>query len=289
MIIRPNRRAFLAGASMTSLGLLAGCSQLASENATEGEVPGEAPGYLSQLGVQLYTVRAMFEADARGTLEALAKIGIKDCETAGLFDNSAADIRAILDDNDLVSRSGHVRLPWLRDDAEWASTLEDAAVLGQDRLYLGWIPEEERAPDKYRALAQLLNKRGEEAKAAGMMVGYHNHEFEFIEADGTTGYDILLEQTDPELVTMELDFFWVADAGKDPLAILESAPGRFSSCHIKDRSEAGEMVSVGDGTIDFKTLLPLAEAAGMERFYLEHDNPEDPLVSVGRGYTHLKG
>lgn len=285
MMISPNRRAFLAGASMTSLGLLAGCGDVASESVPSGEVPG----YLSLLGVQLYTVRDLFEADARGTLEALAKIGIKDCETAGLYENSAADVRAIMDDNGLVSRSGHVRLPWLRDDAVWASTLEDAAMLGQDKLYLGWIPEEERANDKYRALAELLNKRGEEATAAGMMVGYHNHEFEFIEEDGTTGYNILLGETDPELVTMELDFFWVADAGKDPLAIFESAPGRFTACHIKDRSVEGEMTSVGDGTIDFKALLPLAEAAGVERFYLEHDNPEDPLVSVGRGYTHLNG
>ncbi|KEO89863.1 hypothetical protein EH31_11970 [Erythrobacter longus] len=241
------------------------------------------------LGAQLYTVRTLFEADARGTLEALAKIGIKDCETAGLFEHSAADIRAIMDDNGLISRSGHVRLEALRDDAAFGANLDEAATLGQDRLYLGWIPEEERTTDKYRALAELLNRRGAEAKSAGIMIGYHNHEFEFIEQGDTTGYDILLRQTDPELVTMELDFFWVADAGKDPLEILESAPGRFTSCHIKDRDQAGEMVSVGDGTIDFKTLLPLAQAAGVERFYIEHDNPEDPLASVGRSYAHLTG
>ena len=279
-----NRRTFLAGASIASFGAMTACSNVAGEEETEIST---LPSYTDLLGVQLYTVRDLFEADAKGTLEALAKIGVKDCETAGLFEYSAANIRSILDDNGLVSRSGHIRLEWLRDDAVFASTLEDATALGQSRLYLGWIPEEERTLDKYRELAELLNRRGQEAKAAGMMVGYHNHEFEFIEEDGTTGYSILLDNTDPELVTMELDFFWVADAGIDPLDVFESAPGRFSSCHIKDRSDAGEMVSVGDGMIDFKTLLPLAEAAGIERFYIEHDNPEDPLASVATSFNHL--
>jgi len=257
MILQPNRRTFLSAASITSLGLLTGCSAPSGETARAAT--DEIPGYLSLLGVQLYTVRDLFEADARGTLEALAEIGIKSCETAGLYDYSAADIRA----------------------------LEDAATLGQDRLYLGWIPEEERAPEKYRALAELLNARGEEAKAAGMMVGYHNHDFEFNEADETTGYDILLSETDPELVTMELDLYWVAHAGLDGAAILQATPDRFSAIHIKDRAADGEMASAGDGEIDFATLLPLAESLGATRFYIEHDNPADPLVSVGRSYSHL--
>lgn len=283
MIAVADRRGFIAGCSLATLAAMTGCSDVPEADGTTSS----QPNYTDRLGVQLYTVRDLFEADARGTLEALAEIGIKDCETAGLFAHSAADIRSIMDDNGLISRSGHIRLEWLRDDAIFAATLEDAATLGQDRLYLGWIPEEERMTERYRTLADLLNARGEEAKAAGMMLGYHNHEFEFAAADGTTGYDILLDGTDPKLVTMELDLFWVSEAGKDPLAIIEGAPGRFSACHIKDRSSSGEMVSVGDGTIDFKTILPAAQVAGIERFYIEHDNPEDPLVSVGRSYAHL--
>lgn len=286
MLPSTNRRAFLAGTSLAALGLVSGCGA-GAQAVQEASGAENAPGYAALLGVQLYTVRDLFKADPRATLQAILEIGFKDCETAGLFDHRAADIRAIMDDLGLVSRSAHIRLPWLQDG--FASTLEDAATLGQDRLYLGWIPEEERTPDRYRALADLLNERGDEAKSAGMMAGYHNHEFEFIDQDGTTGYDILLERTDPALVTMELDFFWVAEAGVDPLALFAKAPGRFSSCHIKDRSEAGEMVSVGDGVTDFKALLPLAGEAGIERFYVEHDNPEDPLASIGRGFAHLTG
>ena len=285
MIIQPTRRTFVQGSALTALGALGACAP-SSGNAPE-PVGKEDPLYITAIGAQLYTVRALFEADPQATLAALAGIGIKDCETAGLFDHSASDIRAMMDDLGMISRSGHIGLEGLRDDREFAAILEDAALLGQDRLYLGWIAPEERGGDQYRALAALLNRRGEQAKAAGMMVGYHNHEFEFIEEDGTTGYDILLSQTDPEYVTMELDLFWVADAGKDALEIFNSAPNRFSAVHIKDRTQNGDMAPAGDGEIDFATVLPNALAKGVERFYIEHDNPADPLVSVGRSYTHL--
>jgi len=139
------------------------------------------------------------------------------------------------------------------------------------------------------ALADLLNQRGAEAKATGKMIGYHNHEFEFIDQGGTNGYDILLEGTDPDLVTMEIDFFWAAEAGVDPIALFDRAPGRFTSCHIKDRTTAGDMVSVGDGVIDFASFFEHAEKAGLERFYVEHDNPDEPLGSVARSFAHLQG
>ncbi len=278
-----NRRHFMLGAGALSLGLAAGCSPAdVAEGENKSIVP---PVYGDVLGVQLYTVRDLFEADAQATLKALAEIGVKDCETAGLFDHKAGDVRAMMDDLGLISRSGHVRLPALREGL--STDLEIAGTLGQDKLYLGWIPEEERTPDGYRALADLLNERGEQTKKAGVMLGYHNHEFEFDEVDGEAGYDILLERTQADLVTMELDFFWAAEANVDPIALFEKAPGRFTSCHIKDRARDGEMVSVGDGVIAFKDILPAAAQAGIERFYVEHDNPADPLVSIGRSFTHL--
>ena len=288
MIIQPTRRTFVQGSALAAMGALGACAPSSGDAPAPGAGASEEdPLYITAIGAQLYTVRALFEADPQATLAALAGIGIKDCETAGLFDHSASDIRAMMDDLGLISRSGHIRLETLRDDREFAAVLEDAALLGQDRLYLGWIAPEERGGDQYRALAALLNRRGEQAKAAGLMVGYHNHEFEFIEEGGTTGYDILLSQTDPEFVTMELDLYWVADAGKDALEIFNSAPDRFSAVHIKDRTPSGDMAPAGDGEIDFAQVLPDALAKGVERFYIEHDNPADPLVSVGRSYTHL--
>lgn len=279
-MIHTGRREFLLGASSVGLTLATGCA-----GQPEGPAAMTHRPYDGILGVQLYTVRELFETDPKATLEAIAKIGYKDVETAGLFEHRAADIRAIMDDLGITSRSGHVRLPALREGL--ATDMEAASELRQDRLYLGWIPEEERTLDGYRALADLLNERGAAAKQQGLKLGYHNHEFEFIDQDGVNGYDILLERTDPELVDMEIDFFWVAEAGVDPIALFEKAPGRFSSCHIKDRSATGEMVSVGDGSIDFSTYMKEAEKAGLKRYYVEHDNPENPLASIEKSLTYL--
>ncbi|MEP0391789.1 MAG: sugar phosphate isomerase/epimerase [Erythrobacter sp.] len=274
------RRQFLGSAIGASALALAGCNeptQSASDKPTRV--------FDGILGLQLYTVRELFEKDARATLNALAEIGYKDCETAGLFEHDPKDVRMMMDDLGLVSRSAHIRLPALRDGLE--KDLEIAETLGQDKMYLGWIPEEERTLDKYRALADLLNARGEETKAAGIQIGYHNHEFEFIEDNGTTGYDILLDRTDSELVTLELDFFWAHLAKVDPVELFNKAPGRFTSCHIKDSTAEGEMVPVGDGVIDFTSIFEHAQTAGMERFYVEHDNPQDALASLGRSFASL--
>jgi len=275
-----DRRLFLGGAMGTSALALAGCQTEAAERN-----PTEAHVYDGILGLQLYTARELFERDARGTLEAIAEIGYKDCETAGLFEHDPQEVRTIMDDLGLMSRSAHIRLPALREGLE--NDIEIATILGQDKMYLGWIPEEERVLDRYRALADLLNQRGEETRAAGIMIGYHNHDFEFVEEGGTSGYEILLERTDPELVTLELDFFWVNLANVDPVALFNKAPGRFTSCHIKDSTAEGEMVSVGAGVIDFAAIFAHADTAGFERFYVEHDNPEDALTSLAHSYAAL--
>lgn len=272
------RRSFLAAGMTVGLAACAssGLSRLAG-----------SPPYSGRLGVQLYTVRSLFEADFATTLSALARIGYVDCETAGYFTHDPRDVRRTLDDLGMTSKSAHIRLPELRDD--FARQLDYGRTMGQKSLYLGWIPVEEREADKYRALADLLNRRGEEAKAAGLRLGYHNHEFEFVDLGGTSGYDILLERTDPSLVAMEIDFFWAAEAGIDPRKLFERAPGRFRSCHIKDRTRDGTMASAGDGVIDFAALLAEAGKAGLETFYVEHDNPDDPLASVARSYAYLTG
>lgn len=274
--LETSRRTFLAGAM--SAGVLA-CAPAATAPAAP------VPPYAGRLGVQLYTVRGLFEEDFAATLAALARIGFNDCETAGYFDHDPREVRAAMDDLGLVSRSGHIRLPELRDG--FAGQLETAGIMGQQALYLGWIPEEERGADRYRALADLLNERGVAAQAAGIQLGYHNHEFEFLDLGGMTGYDILLERTDPELVAMEIDLFWAAEAGVDPRDLFARAPGRFRSCHIKDRAADGAMVSVGDGTIDFAASFAQVGTAGIETFYVEHDNPADPLASVAKSFAYL--
>lgn len=279
-----DRRLFL-GSSLAGGALLAsGCTPVAEETPEDAGIT--ARPYEGKLGVQLYTVRDLFEADYLATLQAIASIGFKDLEFAGYFDHDPAAVKAAMDDLGLMSQSSHVQLDDVRDN--FSQVIETASLMGQKNLILPWLPENQRTADVYREVADLMNMRGEEAAAAGMQLGYHNHEFEFDDlGDGTTGYDILLDRTDPETTFFEIDFHWTAVAGVDPLELFPRAPGRFRTCHLKDRSAAGDMVAVGDGVIDFQSSLAMAEEIGMEGFYVEHDNPDDPIASISRSFAYL--
>ncbi len=281
MSIIPNRRSVLAYSLIASAGLLAGCKNAKTHKAEEID----AKPYAGKLGAQLYTVRSLFEKDYAATLNALADIGFKDCETAGFYNHNPADVRKALDDVGMVSRSAHVQLDDMRNNFDML--LEQAETMGQSSLFISWIAEKERTLDGYRAIADLLNERALEAKKAGKTVGYHNHEFEFLKQGEISGYDILLERTDPKLVAMEIDIFWAHKVNIDPLNLFKKAPGRFKSCHIKDIDSNGEMADVGDGEINFASILSKYKEAGIEQFYVEHDNAAQPLVSLSKGFNHL--
>ena len=137
-------------------------------------------------------------------------------------------------------------------------------------------------------MAELFNKVGEKCQEAGLQFGYHNHDFEFDSLDGQIPYDLLLQGTDPKLVQMELDIYWIKKAGKDPLAYFERYRGRFALCHVKDMTEAEEMVDVGEGEIDFAEIFSKSEEAGLKHYFVEHDHPEDPLKSIKTSFKYLK-
>lgn len=277
-----DRRNLLRGAGFgAGMFALAGCT-------ASGAMSSPYPPYANRLGIQLYSVRDQFKADYAATLEALAAIGYKDLETAGLYDHDPYAVRAKMDALGLMTRSAHVQFRVIESDL--SAVLDLAAILGQTNLIVPSYPENLRNPDGYRALADKLNEAGAKAKAVGKRIGYHNHDYEFDKhANGETGFDILLSRTDPALVSFEADLFWVIEAGLDPVAVLTNSPGRFMSCHIKDRTAAGEMVDVGDGVIDFAAILEHAELAGIDHFYVEHDHPTDAMGFARRSFAALNG
>lgn len=238
-----------------------------------------------ELGLQLYTLRHLFEQDYSGTLERVAAIGYKDLEFAGYFDHKPSEVKSFMNSLGLSSHSTHVRLDAIRDNFEQA--METATIMGQTNLILPWIAPELRNLESYRELADLLNVRGEQAKKAGFRLAYHNHDFEFETIDGTVPYDLLLERTDPEHVFMEIDLFWVHKAGRDSIEYFKKAPGRFISCHVKDSTADGTMTAVGNGIINFQEIFQHAGEAGLKRFYVEHDNAPDPYGSISASFKHL--
>jgi sugar phosphate isomerase/epimerase len=259
------RRAFLS----------AGTAALAAA-AWPRRLLGDAPTSLaSTVGIQLYTVRRLMNTDAKGTLAALAAIGYREVELAGLYGRTATDFRKLLDAHGLHAPATHISLNALRNNT--AQVLDDAATLGHHWVIVPSLDGADRTLDGIRRVADALNQAGAKAKERGMRVGYHNHQYEFTAIDGTVPYDILLSQTDRNLVDFELDLFWIRRGGGDTLAYFARNPGRFAALHVKDMAADGKMVNVGAGAIDFAGIFAHADRAGVKHYFVEHDEPTQPL------------
>ena len=246
---------------------------------------------LHSIGIQLYTVREALQQDFEGTIAALSRIGIKEVELyAALYQRKAADMRSILDRHGLRAPSGHVGLPEVTETL--GQTIEIAHTLGHRYVVVASFPEEMHTVAGYTEAARALNAAGEKLKAAGLTLGFHNHSDEFLPLVGGAprqiGYDILLAQTDPALVVMELDIFWIRKGQRDPLDYFARYPGRFHMLHVKDMAADGSMVDVGAGAIDWKAIFRAAPAAGVEHYFLEHDEPKDSLAFAKSGFEYLK-
>jgi sugar phosphate isomerase/epimerase len=265
------------------------------------------------IGLQLYTVRDAMAADPKGTLAKVAGIGYDSLEGAtytgtetfyGMDPKTFADV---LKSNGQIMRSCHYRLgedaagaPQLKDGIfqgtilhDWDKTVEDAHAVGIKYMVCAWLsPKERLGLDHYKKMAADFNVAGEKCKKAGIQFCYHNHDFEFDQQDGKYPYDILLNETDPKLVKMEMDLYWVTKAGHDPITLFNEHPGRFPLWHLKDMDKTPEhaFTEVGNGSIDFKKIFANAKKSGMEHFFVEQDKcPGSPFDSITRSYEYIKG
>lgn len=272
---------------VAGLGVLAGCARGDAPAAGDGGRAGLEPP-LDVIGVQLYTVRSLMSEDVAGTLDAVAGIGYREVEFAGYFGHSPNEVKQWLDAAGLTSPATHVGIPELT-GAGLEASIETAHTLGQRWLVLPSLPGNMQTADGYREAAEILNTAGAAAAGADLRIGYHNHAFEFdtVGEDGETGYDLLLQHLDPSLVDLEIDFHWTAAGGVDSAALLRDNPGRFPLCHLKDMSTDGRMADVGAGVIDWAAIFALSETAGLRHYFVEHDQPADPLASIEASYRYL--
>lgn len=248
---------------------------------------GADSALLAPVGVQLYTLRSEMAKSVEKTLERVAKIGYREVEFAGYYNKSPKEIVSILKANRISAPSAHVDLDTIR--KKWGEALDVASEIGHQYVVCPWIPENERqSANDYRRVAADLNKAAEAAKARGIGFAYHNHDFEFKPLAGTIGYDILLAETDPKLVKMELDLYWITKGGRDPIQYFNSYPRRFPLVHVKDMTTDGQMVDVGSGTIPFAKIFAKAKLAGIEHYFVEHDNPQAPFASINASYRALR-
>lgn len=252
----------------------------ASEVGRPHPVTGERSVDLSAIGLVGYTVRATMPTDAEGTLAALAGCGFRNIEPSGSAGNfygySAAGLAPLTDEAGLEVPSLGVSLSNLQNDVDLV--VAEAHAIGARYVRVSGSGSWTLAD--YSRTAAILNEAGERLGAEGIRVAYHNHGFEFeTEENGVTGYDVLVRETNPAFVTMELDVYWAASTDTAATDLFERYPGRFELLHLKDIAEDGSFADVGAGTIDFAEIFAAAPLAGVRYGFTEHDQPSPDGVT----------
>jgi sugar phosphate isomerase/epimerase len=281
---RVGRRSFLRGAA----GLLPISS-----------IAGKAAGgdHLNNIGVQLYTVRNKISDHAAEVLNAIQGEGYTEIEATY---STLPTIWPALEKTKLKPVSVHIDSAIFDNHAETKKALDEAAKRGFQYAVCPYVPEEKRnGIEDMKSLAATLNQAGARSKKAGLHLCYHNHAFEFEPLQGTMPIEVLLKETDKNLVWLELDVFWASVAGHDPSQFIQEHAGRIVLVHLKDKKKGfpvqyNEHVpkdafkEVGSGSIDFPAVLRAATAQGAKHFFVEQDEtPGDPIESLGISYKYL--
>jgi len=258
------------------------------------------------IGLQLYTAREALAKDFPGTLKRIGAIGYREVEAAGFFNHSAADVERMMTDAGLRCVSAHYGLADLLKTAD--ATIEYANRLGLEYVVCSspWAKNPahlENYPGgawqgilhamtlgDWKWSADQFNQIGQKMQKAGLKFGYHNHTMEFRKINGTTGYQILLKNTDPHLVTLELDCGWAFAAGQNPAELMRRHRSRISMLHLKDMKPAPAGTApdkrtpteIGHGVVDFHQIFEAAKATGIRHSFVEQDDLDMPLFEALR-------
>lgn len=242
-----------------------------------------------QIAVQLYTVRELAARDLPGTLRKVSEAGYRAVELAGLPAVASEALRDLLDAEELRPVASHESLETMRLDPD--AVLDRMAVLGCPRIVVPWLPEIERSdPAGVRRLARELGGIAAASARRGIRLGYHNHDFEFAPLDGTTVWDVLVDELSPE-VDLELDVYWAAIAGRDPVELIRGLDERVRLLHMKDMAPGSgrEDVTPGDGILAWPEIVAAGTERGVEWYIVEEDNPRDAIAEITRGREYLRG
>lgn len=293
-----NRRSFLQTSALTGTVLLLSDSLFASSKTKK-----------KNIGIQLYSVRDEMKKDPLGTLKKVAEMGYKNVEHANyvngkFYGYDPKEFRKILDDLGLAMPSGHTVMGAQHFDSAkndftdvWKKTVEDAAFLGQKYVVSPWLDVSLRKNfDDCKRFMEIFNKSGELCKKSGMKFGYHNHDFEFsLRLTSVKVYDIILQNTDPNLVAQQLDIGNMYNGGGRAVELLKQYPGRFELMHVKDEikgeKEPYESTILGTGIIGVADVLKLAaKSGGTNEYIIEQESYQgkSPLDSIKANLDWIK-
>jgi len=242
-----------------------------------------------QIALQLYTLRRLMAGDLPGTLRAVGEAGYRAVELAGLPEVAPATLRELLAQAGLAVVGAHRPLEELRDDLD--GSIDWLSAVGCPRVIVPWLSSADRAvPDGVRRVATELGRIAETCAGAGIRLGYHNHDYEFEPADGASIWDVLLASL-PDSVEIELDVYWAAFAGRDPVDLIDRLADRVRLLHMKDMAAGPGRrdAAPGDGVLPWPAIVEAGRRANVEWYVVEQDEPADPLPEVTRGLRYLRG
>jgi sugar phosphate isomerase/epimerase len=253
-------------------------------------------GKHTPLGVQLYTIRNLIKGDnLLSLLKQIRAIGYEEVELFPIvYKQTERELTSILRRSGLTAASGHFNYE------DFVSKIPYARRLGLKWMVCPMLPKGQwGSPESFRRAAAAFNQWGKQCQQHGMRFAYHNHNYEFQDLKGTTGFDILVKETDPELVWLEMDTYWITQAGRDPVLLLNQLGKRVRLLHLKDRKadvptsqvldqSAEHFTEAGNGTIAWRALLALAQKLGIEHYYVEQDESDkSPMDSLKISYAFL--
>ena len=256
---------------------------------------------IDKIGLQLYTLRDIIKNDVTGVMSKIASIGFKEVEVYGYTNENKfwgmqpKEFKRVLDSNGLAAPSSHILFEKFftgDNEDEIKRVCEDANIIGNEFIVFPILNEPYRKNiNDYKILTDKLNAAGKIVKSSGLQFAYHNHDFEFITMeDGNHGYDIILNNTDKDLVKLELDLYWAIKAGQDPVKIFERDPGRFVMWHVKDMDKTTRsFTEVGTGAINFKRIFRSQERSGVKHVFVEQDIIKGDLFkSIRQSFEYVK-
>jgi sugar phosphate isomerase/epimerase len=257
---------------------------------------------VKKIGLQLYTLRNVLnQNNVVQVIEKIATIGYRELEIFGYTKENKfwglepKPFKKLLKENNLSAPAAHISFENFltgKNEEEFKMICEAAKAVGNDYIIVAWLDEKYRkTANDYKKIAGKLNEAGAIAKQYGLQLAYHNHDFELIKLDNeTTGYDIIVKNTDKELLQLELDLYWATKAGKDPVQLFTENPGRFPLLHIKDMDkQTGDFTEAGQGIIDFKRIFAYQETAGLQHIFIEQDEvKKDVFESIEESFRYIK-
>ena len=266
------------------LGLVAMTSSTNPKTTLAQHSTGVGPSFKGPVGLQLYSLRNQFAKDVPGTLDQVRSFGIKYVETAGTYGLTPEKFRSELDARGLKAVSGHFGYELCRDHIE--EVARDAKILGLEYVGCAWIPHKDPFDEKTcREAAAVFNRAGEALAKHGLKFFYHTHGYEFLPYGNGTLFDLLMAETKPQFVHIQMDVFWIVHPGQDPVKLFEKYGSRFALMHLKDmkkgtptglftgHSDVTNNVPMGTGTLDWAAIMKAARKAGVKWYFLEDESP----------------